>query len=133
MKLLRLLISLAAVIFAVVLGLRIPTDWYGEVYTNGSSAVERATVLHVRQSRVQGSVFTMSDGKFSINAGARDSTERLVICKRGFEPATVEQRPRRRHKGSSNQGSVVQLVIDNPNFEPPFIAPIRTVLPSECR
>lgn len=133
MKLIRLLISLGAVIFAIVLGLRAPRDWYGEVYTGGTSVVERASVMLVRNSRVVMTVFTTSDGKFSILAGAGDSTDRLVICKRGFEPAMVEARPPRRRKGSSNQGSVVQLLADNPDVELPFVAPIRTVLPSECR
>ena len=134
MKLVRLVISLVAIIAAIVFGLRIPTDWYGEVYTDGTTAVEQASVILVKRSLIVTTVFTTSEGKFSINAGPRDTTERLVICKRGFEAATVNQRPPRRRRNADRvQGSVVQLVKDNPDFEPPIVATLRGVLPSECR
>jgi hypothetical protein len=133
-KLARLLLSLIAIGVAIVLGLRVPTEWYGEVYTNGKEAVDGASILLIQSSRVAGFTTTTSDGKFSIAAGPRDSTERLVVCKRGFEPATIVTRPpRRRPKSDRVQGSVVQLYPQNVNFEAPYIASLRSILPSECR
>jgi hypothetical protein len=136
-RLVRLLISLIAVIVAIVVGMRLPTDWFGEVYTNGTTPVESASILLIKSSRVAGSTVTSSTGKFSIAAGPRDTSDRIIVCKRGFEPATIETRPRRRRRGSSTsestQGSVVQLGPQNLDFEAPYIASLRSVLPSECR
>jgi hypothetical protein len=135
-RLARLLISLIAIVVAIILGLRMPGEWFGEVYTNGTTPVDAATILLIKSSRVTGSTITSSTGKFSIAAGPRDSTDRIVVCKRGFEPATIETRPRRRRRSGSSestQGSVVQLVPQNLDFEAPYIASIRSILPSECR
>jgi hypothetical protein len=120
-KLARMLFSLVAIIVAIVLGLRIPTEWYGEVLTEGARPVAGFTT-------------TTSNGKFSMPAGKADSTERVVVCKRGFEPAVVDKRPARRRPNSDQvQGSIVQLVKENPDVEAPYVASLRSILPSECR
>jgi hypothetical protein len=135
-RLARLLLSLIAIVVAIILGLRMPGDWFGEVYTNGTAPVDAATVLLIKSSRVAGSTVTTPNGKFSIAAGPRDTADRIIVCKRGFEPATIDTRPRRRRRSTtseSTQGSVVQLVPQNLDFEAPYIASLRSLLPSECR
>jgi hypothetical protein len=136
-RLARLLISLIAVIVAIVVGFRVPTEWKGEVFTNGTTPVDGATILLIKSSRVAGSTVTTSDGKFMIAAGPRDTTDRIVVCKRGFEPATIETRPRtqtwNRKTQERRRGSVLQLYPQNLDFEAPYIASLRSVLPSECR
>jgi hypothetical protein len=123
------------IIAAMVYTRRMPWDWFGEVYTNGANPVEGATVLLIRDSRVAESTTTRADGTFSFAPGLADSAERVLVCKKGFEPSLIEKRPSRRRPRAEarRQGSVVQLYPDNPDFEPAYLAPLRTILPSVCR
>src|SRR5262249_50001816 len=86
-RLVRLLLSLAALIVAIVIGLRVSGEWWGTVYSGPEKPVEGASAMLLRHGQVFATVTTTVDGKFSIEAGKPDTSERVIVCKKGFEPA----------------------------------------------
>jgi hypothetical protein len=133
MRMIRMVIALIAVCVAIVMGLRGRKSWTGYVSDEQGTRLIGAAAILVRDGRVLASTTTDSSGRFRLPVSTdSDTAQHVVLCHQGREPYTLQAMavPTSRNR---RPDSFVLLLPARADFETPYIASLRAVLPSECR
>jgi hypothetical protein len=132
-RLIRLVLSLAAVCAAIVFGLRGRRSWPGHVTDEQGNPVAGATALLVERGRVLGTVTTDASGDFSLPITSdADTALHVIVCKAGREPNTIQSLQPQTSKNRRPQ-SFAMLLPARADFEAPYITSLKAVLPEECK
>ncbi len=134
-KLQTVVVVLIAVAFAP-LAITNMRSWRGEVFLLGAGDwIPGVTVVLLSGNRVVQTATTDANGEFDLDVGfARDSSHRLILCKPGYEPSGLFERPMRRTKAASGSGRPrYGLNRANLQFEAEHITQLKAVLPAACR
>jgi hypothetical protein len=132
-RLIRLVVSLLAVCAAIVFGLRGRRSWPGHVSDEQGTALPGATALLLENGRVLAQTTTDATGDFKLPISTDgDTALHVVVCKAGREPNVIQSMSPQTSKNRRPQ-SFTLLLPARADFEAPYIASLKAVLPQECR
>src|SRR5689334_13269320 len=91
---LKILLFAALIAGLGYVGYRNVGIWQGEVHTSSKRKLPGVTLTLLADDDLVATAVTDENGEFELNAGLHTPNQRLVICRAGYLPQLLSDRPR---------------------------------------